>query len=158
MYQTEISRQSTGYYKLAFFNDGIDWVESQSTKTGAKCSCKFTGPNIKIFGSKGPSYGKLRLRIISTTYAQNEEEKIALDWTEVDCYSNAESNSVIFEKTDLDYLEYILEIETLEDKNILSTGKSIKINKVSFLRNFYLSLDKQEINPDLSFKSIGGVR
>ena len=65
---------------------------------------------------------------------------------------------IIFQKNDLEYLDYSLEIETLSDKNILSANNQIYISKISFLKNFYFSLDDQEINPDLSFKSIGGLR
>jgi hypothetical protein len=61
-------------------------------------------------------------------------------------------------KNDLEYLDYTLEIETLSDKNILSANNQIYISKISFLKNFYFSLDDQEINPDLNFKSIGGLR
>ena len=49
-------------------------------------------------------------------------------------------------------------LSDVEEKNILSTSSSVKIAKISFLRNFDLSLDNQIINPDLSFKSIGGIR
>jgi len=89
---------------------------------------------------------------------ENEKETTALDWFEIDCYSTEEKQQVIFEKTDLEYLDYSLEIETLGDKNVLSTSTEVRINKISFLKNYNFDINDQVINPDLLFKSIGGVR
>jgi hypothetical protein len=158
IYSTEVNKFSTGYYKLAYFNDGLDWVDNLSKKDKAKAVAIFSGPNIKIYGSVGPSYGKVKIRIVANNPAENEKELIALDWYEIDCYSTEESEKVIFQKTDLDYLDYSLEIETLGEKNILSTSTQVKINKISFLKNFNFELNDQVIYPNLSFKSIGGVR
>lgn len=143
---------------MAYFNDGIDWVNNLSKKVGSKIIGTFSGPNIKITGVVGPAYGKCKVRIITKHESSQETENIVLDWYEIDCYSTEEKESVIFQKNDLEYLDYTLEIETLSDKNILSASNQIYISKISFLRNFYFSLDNQEINPDLTFKSIGGLR
>lgn len=158
LYSTEVNKFTTGYYKLAYFNDGIDWVDNISIKNKAKVVATFSGPNLKIHGAVGPSYGKARIRIIVNQLVENEKETIALDWYEIDCYSTEEKEQVIFQKTDLDYLDYSLEIETLGEKNILSTNTQIKINKISFLKNFNFELNDQVIYPNLLFKSIGGVK
>ena len=116
--------------------------------------------------------GELPTSTVETIYAHLNESDVdletyliqgqfsdeVLDWYEIDCYSTQEKESIIFQKNDLEYLDYTLEIETLSDKNILSANNQIFISKISFLRNFYFSLDDQEINPDLTFKSIGGLR
>jgi hypothetical protein len=59
---------------------------------------------------------------------------------------------------DLGYEEYIIEIETLYDKNVLSSGNNILIKEIQFLKNYNISLGEESINPDLSFISIGGVK
>jgi hypothetical protein len=158
LYQTEISKTSTGYYKLGYFNDGVDWLNLKSTKPGAKIVGTFNGPRLRIHGLRGPDCGKIKIRITTKQVVTSDVEAIVLDWFEIDCFSLTEKETIIFEKTNLEYLEYNIEIETLEEKNILSTSSSVKVTKISFLRNFNLSLDNQIINPDLSFKSIGGVR
>jgi hypothetical protein len=158
LYDTEINKNSIGYYRLAYFNDGTDWVNNLSTKVGSKIVGTFSGPNIKITGAVGPGYGKCKVRITTKYESSEETENIVLDWYEIDCYSTEEKESIIFQKNDLEYLDYTLEIETLSDKNILSGNNQIYVSKISFLRNFYFSLDDQEINPDLTFKSIGGLR
>jgi hypothetical protein len=158
LYDTEINKNSIGYYRLAYFNDGTDWINNLSKKVGSKIVGTFSGPNIKITGVVGPAYGKCKIRITTKYESSSETENIVLDWYEVDCYSTEEKESIIFQKNDLEYLDYTLEIETLSDKNILSANNQIFISKISFLRNFYFSLDDQEINPDLTFKSIGGLR
>ncbi len=158
LYSTEINKNSAGYYKLAYFNDGIDWVDGTSKKISSKLVANFSGPNIKVYGAVGPGYGKCRIRITTKNESSSNFEEVTLDWYEIDCYSTQEKQTVIFEKNNLDYLDYVLELEVIADKNILSTSNQVYVNKITFLRNFYFSLDNQEINPDLIFKSIGGLR
>lgn len=158
LYSTEINKSSIGYYKLAYFNDGTDWVDGTSRKVNSKLVANFSGPNIKVHGAVGPGYGKFRVRITTKNQSSDEIEDVALDWYEIDCYSTQERQAVIFEKNNLDYLEYILELEVIADKNILSTSNQVYVSKITFLRNFYFSLDNQILNPDLTFKSIGGLR
>lgn len=158
LYQTQITRSSTGYYKLTFFNDGTDWVNGESKSVSAKLITNFSGPRIRLYGLVGPGYGKVRIRIIKKRINDSDIETVVLDWVEIDCYSPNQSESIIFQKNDLDYVEYNLELEVLKDKNILSTTSSVTITKTAFLRNFNFTLGNQIINPNLSFKSIGGIK
>lgn len=158
LYQTVLTEKSKGYYTIAFFNDGIDWKDSVSQKPGAKVLANFSGPNIKISSIVGPSNGKIKIRIISKQEKSTDVEKIAVDWTEIDCFSLTEQEAVIFSKTNLEYKDYNLEIEVLEDKNALSTGKSFHLKKISFLKNMYIDIGEQQINDTLVFTSLGGIR
>lgn len=158
LYQTVLTEKSNGYYTLAFFNDGVDWKESISQKPGAKALANFSGPNIKLHAITSPASGKIKIRIVSKQENATDVEKIALDWTEIDCFSLKEQEAIIFSTTSLEYKDYNLEIEVLEDKNVLSTGKSVHILKVSFLKNMYITLGEQEINETLVFTSLGGIR
>jgi hypothetical protein len=106
----------------------------------------------------GPSNVKIKIRIISKQQGASDTEKIAVDWTEIDCFALTQQEVVIFNKTNLEYKDYNLEIEVLEDKNTLSTGKSVEITKVSFLKNMYIVLGEQQINQTLVFTSLGGIR
>lgn len=69
-----------------------------------------------------------------------------------------EKETTIYQKANLDYKDYNLEVEVLEDKNALSTGRNIEITKITFLKNMYIELQEQELNSELVFTSIGGVR
>lgn len=158
LYQTNLNKQSNGYYKIAFFNDGIDWKDSVSQKVGAKALANFSGPNIKLYAKTGPSYGKIKIRILSRQEKTTDVEEVAVDWTNVDCFSLEEKETTIYQNVNLDYKDYNLEIEVLEDKNALSTGKNIEITKITFLKNMYIQLEEQELNGELVFTSIGGVR
>jgi len=158
LYQTNLSSKSNGYYKLAFFNDGIDWKDSISQKIGAKAVANFSGPNIKLHAKTGPSYGKVKIRIISRQEKSSDTETVVVDWTEIDCFSLNEQESVIYTKTNLEYKDYNIEIEVLEDKNILSTGNIVSISKITFLKNMYIELGQQELSTELVFTSIGGIR
>lgn len=158
LYEKEIIRSSNGYYKLAYFNEGTDWINGLSQVAGAKVVSSFSGPKVRVHGSVGPGYGKFKIRISTKQVQTSDTENVILDWFEVDCFSLTEKEAIIFEKTNLEYLEYNIEIETLQDKNVLSTSSSVRVNKISFLTNFNFSLGNQIINPDLSFKSIGGIK
>jgi len=158
LYQTVLEETSKGYYTLAFFNNGIDWKESVSQKSGAKAFATFSGPNLKINAMTGPSNGKIKIRIISKQEKATDIEKVIVDWTEIDCFALKEEKSVIYNKTNLEYGDYNLEIEVLEDKNILSTGKSVHIINISFLKNMRITLGEQQLSDTLVFTSLGGIR
>lgn len=158
LYQTNLNKKSNGYYKIAFFNDGIDWKDSVSQKVGAKALANFSGPKIRFYAKTGASYGKIKIRILSRQEKTTDVEKVSVDWTEIDCFSLEEKESIIYENINLDYKDYNLEIEVLEDKNPLSTDRNIEITKITFLKNMYIELQGQELNSELVFTSIGGVR
>jgi len=158
LYQTVITQKSKGHYTLAFLNDGVDWKESVSQKPTARAFASFSGPNLKIHAMTGPANGKIKIRIVSKQEKTTDIEKVAIDWTEIDCFSLKEQEAVIYNTTKLEYKDYNLEIEVLEDKNILSTGKSVQIIKISFLKNMYITLGEQQISETLVFTSLGGVR
>lgn len=158
LYQTTLTQKSDGYYKVALFNDGIDWKDLVSQKTGAKAIANFSGPNVRLHVKVGPSYGKMKIRIISKQEKKTDVEEVSVSGIDLDCFSLEEKESIIYQNSNLDYKDYNLEIEVLEDKNILSTGKSIEIVKITFLKNMYVELEGQEINQELVFTSIGGIR
>lgn len=157
-YQHEVNASSNGKYLMTFFNDGIDWNSGYSAKEGARVSVNFDGPNFVLIGNKGPDYGKIKYRIIKKAGSSEDTELVVLNWTELDCYSFQLDEQILISKQDLEYSEYFLEIETLSEKNSLSYGNNIYIKSLKFLRNFNFILGEEEINPDLSFISIGGVR
>lgn len=146
-------------YKLALFNNGIDWKENASQKPNTKAYGLFDGPAIKIFGRKGSDVGKFTIKIYKEGVKIPSEQTIVLEKTEVDCYqANNDNNSVIFEKTNLEYNRYIFEIETSNNKNVMSNSNSVVIYNYNFDRNYFISVGKEQVNPDISFVSIGGIR
>lgn len=159
LYHNVINKDSTEYYKLTFFNDGVDWVDGKTNKPLAKMVANFTGPRFHLVGSIGPDYGKFRYRILSRITASELIEEVITDWTEFDCYSTQQSSDYLFmDVEDLDYREYTLELETLYESNVLSSGNNILIKELRFLKNYNIVLGEEEINPNLSFTSIGGIR
>lgn len=158
LYQNSLTSKSEGYYKIAFFNDGIDWKDSVSQKAGAKLIANFSGPQIKIYAKVGPSYGKIKFRIVSRQESPTDVEEVSVDSTEYDCFSLLDEESVIFAKTNLEYKDYNLEIEVLEDKNPLSNSNKFEISKITFLKNMYITLNEQEISNTLVFVSLGGIK
>jgi hypothetical protein len=158
LYQHEVNSSSSDKYLMTFFNDGIDWNSGYSTKEGAKVSVNFDGPNFILTGNKGPDYGIFKYRIIQKAASSDDIESVVINWTEVDCYSFQLSEQTLVSRNDLDYSEYFLEIETMSEKNTLSYGNNIYIKNLKFLRNFSFIVGEEELNPDLSFISIGGIR
>ena len=146
-------------YSLAYYNSGIDWIDGVSKKIEAKAFGIFDGPKLRVIGSKGKSYGKFRIRIFSYSNEETISSIPAVDWVDIDCYSSVESsNEILYQIENLEYNKYIFEIETLGNKNPLASSNDIKIDKYMFNPNYGLFCDKEQINPNISFITIAGVR
>ena len=156
-YQSNID--SNRNYTLALYNAGIDWIDGASQKESAKAFGIFDGPNISIYGNKSKNSGIFKIRILEVNSDNTMSSVVALDWTEVDCYSETPQLDVaLYTNTSLGYGRYIFEIETISDKNIMSTSNSVTINSYRFLPNYKLVYGQEEFNPDLSFVRIGGIK
>jgi hypothetical protein len=157
-YQYKVNRNTQGKYLITYFNDGLDWVSGSTDRANVKVSANFDGPNLKVIGAVGPNKGKIRYKVIQKAQELEQTEEVVTDWIEVDCYSSVNSETAIIDIDDLNYSEYNIEIETLSEKNTLSSGTNIYIKEIQFLRFFNLSLGEEELNPNLSFISMGGIR
>jgi hypothetical protein len=158
-YSYDATEESLKDYKLALYNNGLDWIDGKSQVVGAKAFGSFDGPKFRIIGQKGPNYGKFRIRIFSYYDDNSISKNLALDWTTVDCHASEElSDQILYTNTTLEYSKYIFELEVLSEKNVMSSSNSIKISKYQFFPNYKLTYDIEEINPDISFVKIGGVR
>lgn len=158
-YSYDATEESQKEYKLAFYNNGLDWINGKSQSIGAKAFGSFDGPKFRIIGKKGPNYGKFKIRIFSYYEDNSISKNLALDWTTVDCYASQESsNQVLYSNTSLEYSKYIFEIEVISDKNVMSSSNSIEIEKYQFSPNYKLTYDVEELNPNISFVKIGGIR
>lgn len=156
-----VNLQSESSYNFSFINSNESWKKGVTTIPGSKAYISFTGPSIKIYGSTGPSNGKFRLRVVSLPDLINQAPAaVAVDWKVIDTYSSSEKDNVIFyQKTDLQDKEYVIEIENLYDKNILSSGTKLQLTSYSFSYNLFLSIEKELLNQvDNSFTLIAGVR
>ena len=159
LYQDVVNKNSSQNYTLTFFNDGVDWIDNKSTKAETKVIGNFSGPKFKLVGNIGPDYGMFKYKISTKGNSTQQIEQVITDWTDIDCYySSGLLEKELLNITDLGYEEYIIEIETLYDKNVLSSGNNILIKEIQFLKNYNISLGEELINPDLSFISIGGVK
>jgi hypothetical protein len=159
LYQNVVNKDSNQNYTLTFFNNGVDWIDNKSTKAEATMIANFNGPKFKLIGNIGPDYGMFKYRISTKSNSTQQIEQVVRDWTDVDCYSSSGLlERELLNIIDLAYEEYIIEIETLYDKNPLSSGNNILIKEIQFLKNYNISLGEELINPDLSFISIGGVK
>jgi hypothetical protein len=153
---TEISSKE---YKLALYNNGLDWIDGKSEKIGAKAFGSFDGPKFRLIGKKGPNYGKFKIRIFSYYDDNSISKNLALDWVTIDCYANEEaSDQVLYSNSNLEYAKYIFELEVLSEKNVMSSSNSIKLTKYQFSPNYNLTYSAEEINPNIAFIKIGGIR
>ena len=150
---------SESSYNFSFINPNIDWDNGLSSNAGAKLYFTFTGPSIQIYGNKGPDYGKFKFKLTGLQNTQFPNMELELDWTTVDCYnSTSQENVLLYENNDLNYRDYNLELQTIADKNIISSGNNVKISSYSFSYNLYLTINKEEISDQAVFVSIGGIR
>jgi len=149
---------STTHYALSFVNTELNWKEGVSISSGASLIGTFTGPNLFIYSDKGPDYGKFKLRI--TSYGEDTEvnNKVELDWTYVDLYSQTKtSESLVFSKTNLSYKTYVFELVSDFEKNLLSSDGKINIKKYTFSLDNSLTLEKEEISSTLLARVITGA-
>jgi hypothetical protein len=158
-YSYDATENSLKEYKLALYNNGLDWIDGKSQVVGAKAFGSFDGPKFRIIGKKGPNYGKFRIRIFSYYENDSISKNLALDWTTVDCHASVESsNEILYSNTTLEYSKYIFELEVLSDKNVMSSSNAVEITKYQFFPDYKLTYDVEEVNPNISFVKIGGIR
>jgi hypothetical protein len=158
-YTYEATQTSSKSFKLSLNDNGFDWIDNTSTKPGAKALGIFDGPGFEIYGAKGPNYGKFKIRIFSLYDDNSISKNLVLDWTIIDCYSPTIQESVVLSYlTDMKYNRYLFELEVISEKNVMSQSNQVKIEKYMFSPNYKLTYEKEELNPDLSFVRIGGIR
>lgn len=155
-----VSLDSTSSYNFSFINVMDDWDSGSSTRSGSKLYINFTGPRFTLHGNKGPSHGKFRIKFTALSDNINTSNSLALDWQTIDTFARSEvNNQSLFTKTDFEERDYLVELETLDDKNILSNGNSIKISSYSFSYNLYLQAANELVNQSNNvFTIISGVR
>lgn len=147
---------SNSFYNFSFING---WRDGISIVDNAKLFLTFSGPSLELYGTKGPSYGKLKLKIIGLPNNEFPTNSIDLDWTEIDCYQNTlVENVLLFSTNELLYRDYNLELEVLNSKNILSSSNSIKISSYSFSYNPYLQIGNEFLTDSVAYVKIGGFR
>jgi hypothetical protein len=150
---------SESSYNFSFINPNLDWNNGLSSNPGSKLYLTFSGPSIQIYGDKGPDYGKFKLKLTGLQNIEFPNMSLELDWVVVDCYnSTLQENVILYENNDLNYRDYNLELQTITDKNIISSGNNIKISSYSFSYNLYLSINKEQISDQAVFVSVGGIR
>ena len=136
------SLDSSSYYSLSFINSELYWDSGVSKKPGASLIGTFTGPNLKVYCDKGPDYGRFAIKITVYGSELDVDNEVVLDWESIDLYSEDKSENVqVFFKTDLLYKNYVFEI--------FSENKNINIKEYSFSLNNFLTLQREEINPNL---------
>jgi hypothetical protein len=143
------------------------WINQESDSPGNKALGKFDGPKLRIFGNKSPESGKVSIKIIKTSSTDTGQSIIKKDI--IDLYNpTLEQNSIIYETDVSEYIgsteisdlygSFVFEIEILDDKNISSSGKKVKITKYSFSKNYLLSIGKQELYQNIIFTTSGVIR
>lgn len=152
----EVTLSSNTYYNFSFFNE---WNTGLAKDYSSYLNLTFTGPNIYVYGGKGLDFGKFKYRIISLKDSKNLLNYTEVDWTVVDCYSSENSNNeLLIEVEGLSNKDYILELHVLSEKNVLSSGSKIYINRYGFTYNLYMEVDGEQITENAAFVSIGGIR
>lgn len=156
----EVTLDSSSSYNFSFINSFEDWDNGTTSKPSSKVYISFTGPSIYVYGGKSSLGGKFKLSITGLPDSNKNSSTLEVSNHIVDTYSSSDqSNVILYQNTSLEERDYVLEIENLYDKNILSSGNVIQLNKYIFKYNLYLSLEKELINKlNNTFTLIAGVR
>ena len=155
-----VDLNSDSSYNFSFINPMTDWNNGLSSKPSSKLYMNFTGPKFTLYGTKGPNYGKFRIKFTALSDNVDTANSLALDWQIIDCFSRTfEDNQNLFSKIDFEERDYFVELETLYDKNVLSNGNNVKITSYSFSYNLYLTIGNELVNQSNNiFTLIGGIR
>lgn len=170
MYSTVIQNNENNdrLASLSFLGTAGVWNKSESSTVGAKAIGTFNGPKFKLYAEKGPDCGKIKLKIVKTSSA-GEGQKIVKSDIEIDLYSPTQQNDQnvysfdvtseqIFSTYEEIYGDFSFEVEIINAKNPSSSGNKCKIEKYSFSKKYNLALSDEEINSNIAFKSIGGLK
>jgi len=156
-YLTTVSVSEVKNYGFSFLNQNIDWIDGESKQPNAKVVGLFTGPTLKISCNTGPNFGIFKISITRMSDdATPGAEKVVESYL-VDCYSSSFDEKVVYMNVDLDYKEYMFEIESNFQKNPLSSDGKIKITSFSYLYNPFLTFGLELLNPNLLARKITGV-
>ena len=166
----EYGSSNTRNIKLAYLGDSINWKDGKTNIVGSKVVGTFDGPRLKIYGNKGPDYGKISIKLVKTS-STTTGQAIVIEEI-IDLYSiNELLNVEIYEinllniytimelNSSLDYYgSFYFEIELLEQKNDSSNNRYLYINKYMFGKNYKLSFSKEQIEENISFATTGVIR
>lgn len=153
---------------FAYMGDIRDWSNGYSSIPGAKLSGPFSGPRLRIYADKTSKSGKIKINVVKTSTHGSGQQNVRSEIV-VDLYSsNTQLDQVIYSldlENDEEFIDYkdlygnfSFEIEILSDKNNASQGNDCKITRYTFSNNYNIRLMEEEFNPEISFKSSGGVR
>ena len=154
---TTASISEINNYGFSFLNQNIDWLDGESKKPNSKVVGLFTGPNLTITCDVGPNFGIFKISIVRISDDATPGSEKIVDSYLVDCYSSSFDAKDVYVNTDLNYREYIFEIESNFEKNPLSSNGKIKINSFSYLYNPFLTFGLELVNPNLLSRKITGV-
>lgn len=147
-------------YNFSFVNTETYWEDGLALRTRAKMYFTFSGPLVKLYGSKGPDYGQIKLTLTSLSDARSPVSR-QLEPIIIDCYSKEEKeNVVLFSRAGniLSYKDYAAEVEVLETKNPKSSGNKFKVNYYKFNHNLYVDIKNEELHESLTLASSGAAR
>jgi hypothetical protein len=152
---------------VGYFSPNGSWQNQETSEVGSKVLGTFNGPKLRIFGTKGPNAGKVRVKIIKTSITTTGQKIIKTET--IDLYNSVQVNDTIIYSIDIKaegllteyndlYGSFNFEIELLQEKNVSSSGTSLKVTKYSFGKNYNLSFFNEEIYENISFISTGSIR
>jgi hypothetical protein len=148
----EVTLSSEYYYNFSFVNSATDWNSGSAVNTNAKLYLTFSGPNIELYGDKGPSFGKCKVRVVSLTNTENTISLMQQDWVTIDAYNATnQSNQLLLSLTGLASNDCQLELQVISDKNILSSGNDFTVSSYQFSYNVFLTIDKETLFDQTAF-------
>lgn len=153
-----VTPSSLGRYNFSFVNSETDWSQGSTTHPGAKVYLSFPGPKFELYGSKGPDFGKAKLRLTGLTNPDNPISELIFSDIIIDCYSSSyKENELLFSSASyaFTFRDYVMEIQVLNDKNLSSNGNKFKANSFRFNYNIYTSFGPEEISEFVALSSSG---
>jgi hypothetical protein len=146
-----VTNNFVGHYCFSFLNSDLDWSNGFSSKIGSVATLVFSGPNITLYGNTGPDYGSIKITInpISNDSFSTYEPPIQ---EVIDLYSQSEQkDAALYTNLSLNYRDYLMKIEVVNNINIKSSKQKVYISKAGFLFPIYASVSDEQLYEEASF-------
>jgi hypothetical protein len=155
----EVGLNSDSTFNFSFVNGEVDWNNGETSFPGAKVYLSFSGPAMRLYGTKGPGYGKVKVKLTGLASESLPSSQVEIDNLIIDCYSaSIKNDALLFATDDLNYRDYVMEMSVVSDKNPLSSGNFFKVSSYKFNYNLYLDIGSEEISTDAVLAPQGLVR
>jgi len=151
----ELYTYETGYYSFSFINDNLNWNKGFTELIGSNVKVVFSGPEMQLYGNKGPDYGAIAVKYSAIKKEDFEILPISEQTKTIDLYSaEEESDVLLYSVVNLDYRDYVLDVTAVKSNNPKSSGSKVVLSRADFYYFVNSEILSEEVYPGISFSNV----